>query len=159
MVNSPSSEQEIQTKVSFSSLDARFRLILYIICASIQPVPKYKNSGRFRIPGLCDKPDVLKTGMSATSSTRVITFLPTPLFSDPKSEVEVKTIRQYPSPQSSPFSQKYLGFDEDIDTGHDGYSSPPTSEPIQPDCDVDLHWDTHHTRERYTKVPEMIEEV
>jgi hypothetical protein len=120
---------------------------------------KYKKTGPFCIPGLRHKRDAVKIGMSATSSSRVITFIPTPLPFDSYKGLSNTEVESLSSPQSSPESPHCLSFADEPGSTRFPYSSPPTSDMPEVDCDLDIHCDMHHFEERYAQVPKAIEEV
>jgi hypothetical protein len=123
----------------------------------MQPVSKYKMTGPFQIPGLCHDGDGVRTGISATSSNRVITFLPTPLVSYSHKGRGKARLESLSSPPSSPQSHNY--FDLTEKSADMPYSSPPTSDLPEANYDLNICWDTHELEERYAQVPKAIEEV
>lgn len=136
------------------------------LVASDRPSTKIKTSGIFRIPGLGNDPVVQKSGISATSSARVITFLPTPLLVDDsqkKNDPKVKPsdqIQQFSSPTSSPVSKFSFNANDEVDEFPERPSSPPTSDPIHhDDDDIVLRWNPGEVRKRYADIPRKVAEV
>ena len=134
-----------------------------MLLTSVQHSIQNKTSGPFRIPGLHGKAFVQKTGMSSTSSARIITFLPTPLHvNDPgkkTTENSVDVFTSLSSPPSSPISRFSFDPDEETEELRLRPSSPPTSDPIQDDGDVDLPIDLEELKTRYPHVPQKVKEV
>jgi hypothetical protein len=122
-------------------------------------MPKYKMTGPFHIPGLRHDGDAVKIGISATSSSRVITFLPTPLLFDSHKGQGNTKVESLSSPQSSPPSQHCLNLTEEPGSTRFPYSFPPTSDMLEVDCDLDIHCDMHQLEERYAQVPKTIDEA
>jgi len=101
--------------------------------------------------------------MSSTSSARVIAFLPTPLHgNDPRKKTAKNAIDIFTplsSPSSSPVSGLSFDPDEETEELRLRPSSPPTSDPIQDDGDVDLPIDLKELKRRYPLVPQKVKEV
>lgn len=100
--------------------------------------------------------------MSATSSSRVITFLPTPLVLPcEKEELEQAEDdnQQFSSPKTSPCSERFFPFGDDADVLVNHSSSPPTSDPVQTDSDIQAQWDYRNIREQYLRAVENVGEV
>jgi hypothetical protein len=121
---------------------------------------KDRTSGSFRIPGLGGDSIIRKTGMSATSSARVVTFLPTPLFPSKAKDKPEQQIQQFSSPASSPRT-KFSSQDtiEDMDGLHYRSSSPPTSDPVADDNDIQIHWNPDNIRQQYADLSQRAKEV
>jgi len=101
--------------------------------------------------------------MSSTSSSRVIAFLPSPLHdNDPgkkTGENAVDVFTPLSSPPSSPASRFSFDPNEETEELRLRPSSPPTSDPIQDDGDMDLPIDMEELKRRYPHVPQQVKEV
>ena len=134
-----------------------------VLLRSVQHSLQNKTNGPFRISGLHGKAFLQKTGMSSTSSARVITFLPTPLHDNnpgkKTAENGVDVFTSLSSPSSSPVSRLSFDPDEEIEELRLRPSSPPTSDPIQDNGDVDLPIDLEELKTRYPHVSRKVKEV